>query len=104
MSYVIDRRLNGKNKSTVNRQRFLQRYRGHIKKAVEEAVRKTEGKVQLRQHILLKFYRSQHLPSRRQHLLRSSRPERRHCLGPYPRTPKKSSHASSETFPQCYHR
>lgn len=38
MSYVIDRRLNGKNKSTVNRQRFLQRYRGHIKKAVEEAV------------------------------------------------------------------
>lgn len=37
MSYVIDRRLNGKNKSTVNRQRFLQRYRGHIKKAVEEA-------------------------------------------------------------------
>ncbi|MBD3735155.1 MAG: YeaH/YhbH family protein [Pseudomonas balearica] len=38
MSYVIDRRLNGKNKSMVNRQRFLQRYRGHIKKAVEEAV------------------------------------------------------------------
>lgn len=38
MSYVIDRRLNGKNKSTVNRQRFLQRYRGHIKKALEEAV------------------------------------------------------------------
>jgi uncharacterized sporulation protein YeaH/YhbH (DUF444 family) len=27
MSYVIDRRLNGKNKSTVNRQRFLRRYR-----------------------------------------------------------------------------
>jgi uncharacterized sporulation protein YeaH/YhbH (DUF444 family) len=38
MSYVIDRRLNGKNKSTVNRQRFLSRYRGHIKKSVEEAV------------------------------------------------------------------
>lgn len=38
MSYVIDRRLNGKNKSTVNRQRFLRRYRDHIKKAVEEAV------------------------------------------------------------------
>ncbi len=38
MSYVIDRRLNGKNKSTVNRQRFLRRYRSHIKKAVEEAV------------------------------------------------------------------
>jgi uncharacterized sporulation protein YeaH/YhbH (DUF444 family) len=38
MSYVIDRRLNGKNKSTVNRNRFLRRYRDHIKKAVEEAV------------------------------------------------------------------
>ena len=38
MGYVIDRRLNGKNKSTVNRQRFLRRYRDHIKKAVEEAV------------------------------------------------------------------
>lgn len=38
MSYVIDRRLNGKNKSMVNRQRFLRRYREHIKKAVEEAV------------------------------------------------------------------
>ena len=30
MSYVIDRRLNGKNKSTVNRQRFIRRYRDHI--------------------------------------------------------------------------
>lgn len=38
MSYVIDRRLNGKNKSTVNRQRFLRRYKDHIKKAVDEAV------------------------------------------------------------------
>ncbi len=38
MSYVIDRRLNGKNKSTVNRQRFIRRYRDHIKKAVEDAV------------------------------------------------------------------
>ncbi|WP_150305170.1 YeaH/YhbH family protein [Pseudomonas saliphila] len=38
MSYVIDRRLNGKNKSTVNRQRFLRRYKSHIKKAVEQAV------------------------------------------------------------------
>lgn len=38
MSYVIDRRLNQKHKSTVNRQRFLQRYRKHVKKAVEEAV------------------------------------------------------------------
>ncbi len=40
MSYVIDRRLNGKNKSMVNRQRFLRRYRDHIKKAVEDAVGK----------------------------------------------------------------
>ena len=40
MSYVIDRRLNGKNKSTVNRQRFLRRYRHLIKTAVEEAVSK----------------------------------------------------------------
>lgn len=38
MSYLIDRRLNGKNKSTVNRQRFLRRYRKHIKKAVSNAV------------------------------------------------------------------
>ncbi len=40
MSYVIDRRPNGRNKSAVNRQRFLQRYRKHIKKAVAEAVSK----------------------------------------------------------------
>ena len=40
MSIIIDRRLNGKNKSTVNRQRFLERYRKHIKKAVSEAVNK----------------------------------------------------------------
>ncbi|OPX56172.1 hypothetical protein SAMN02745127_00739 [Oceanospirillum multiglobuliferum] len=38
MSFIIDRRLNGKNKSAVNRQRFLHRYRGHIKKAVTDAV------------------------------------------------------------------
>ncbi len=38
MSYIIDRRLNSKNKSMVNRQRFLRRYRSHIKKAVSEAV------------------------------------------------------------------
>ncbi|WP_317930388.1 YeaH/YhbH family protein [Halioxenophilus sp. WMMB6] len=38
MSYIIDRRLNAKNKSMVNRQRFLRRYRSHIKKAVSEAV------------------------------------------------------------------
>jgi len=40
MSYIIDRRLNGKNKSMVNRQRFLRRYKSHIKKAVTEAVNK----------------------------------------------------------------
>jgi len=38
MSYVIARRLNGKNKSTVNRQRFLKRYQQHIKEAVSDAV------------------------------------------------------------------
>ncbi|WP_370981240.1 YeaH/YhbH family protein [Agaribacterium sp. ZY112] len=40
MSYIIDRRLNSKNKSTVNRQRFLRRYRKHIRKAVSDAVDK----------------------------------------------------------------
>lgn len=40
MSYIVDRRLNSKKKSTVNRQRFLRRYREHIKKAVSEAVDK----------------------------------------------------------------
>jgi len=38
MSYIIDRRLNSKKKSTVNRQRFLKRYKKHIKRAVEESV------------------------------------------------------------------
>ena len=40
MSYIVDRRLNAKNKSTVNRQRFMERYRQHIKKAVSESVNK----------------------------------------------------------------
>ncbi len=40
MSYIVDRRLNGKNKSAVNRNRFLRRYKGHIKKAVADAVTK----------------------------------------------------------------
>jgi uncharacterized sporulation protein YeaH/YhbH (DUF444 family) len=40
ISHIIDRRLNGKNKSAVNRDRFLRRYRAHIKKAVTEAVGK----------------------------------------------------------------
>ncbi len=40
MSYIVDRRLNAKNKSTVNRDRFLRRYKQHIKKAVSDAVDK----------------------------------------------------------------
>jgi uncharacterized sporulation protein YeaH/YhbH (DUF444 family) len=40
MSYFIDRRLNGKNKSLVNRQRFMHRYKKHIKQAVSEAINK----------------------------------------------------------------
>ena len=40
MSYIIDRRLNSKDKSAVNRQRFLKRYRKHIKRAVSDAVSK----------------------------------------------------------------
>ena len=39
MTYVIDRRLNSRNKSAVNRQRFLKRYKSHIQKAVQEAVK-----------------------------------------------------------------
>ena len=38
MSYIVDRRLNSKNKSTVNRERFLRRYQQHIKKAVAKAI------------------------------------------------------------------
>jgi len=38
MPYIIDRRLNSKNKNTVNRQRFLRRYRKQIKKSVSEAI------------------------------------------------------------------
>lgn len=38
MSYIIDRRLNSKNKSTVNRQRFLKRYRKQIRRSVSDAI------------------------------------------------------------------
>ncbi|PRY63554.1 hypothetical protein B0H98_108149 [Vreelandella songnenensis] len=38
MTYFIDRRPNAKHKSAVNRQRFLERYRKHIKRSVEDAV------------------------------------------------------------------
>lgn len=40
MAHFIDRRLNGKNKSAVNRQRFLRRYKAQIKKAVAESISK----------------------------------------------------------------
>lgn len=35
---VIDRRLNGKNKNAVNRQRFLRRFKKQIRKAVSDAI------------------------------------------------------------------
>jgi len=38
VSRFIDRRLNGKNKSAVNRQRFIRRYKDQIKKAVSDAI------------------------------------------------------------------
>jgi uncharacterized protein len=38
MAHFIDRRLNGKNKSSVNRQRFIRRYKQQIKKAVSDAI------------------------------------------------------------------
>ena len=37
---IIDRRPNGKHKGAVNRQRFLRRYRKHIKEAVSDAANK----------------------------------------------------------------
>ena len=37
-SIIIDRRLNSKGKSTVNRERFMHRYRKHIRRAVNKAV------------------------------------------------------------------
>jgi uncharacterized sporulation protein YeaH/YhbH (DUF444 family) len=39
-TWFIDRRLNGKNKSTVNRQRFLRRYKAQIKQSISEAINK----------------------------------------------------------------
>ena len=35
MNYLIDRRLNGRNKSAVNRERFIRRYKDHIRRAVK---------------------------------------------------------------------
>lgn len=39
MTYLIDRRLQGKNRSAVNRERFLRRYKGQIKDAVARAIK-----------------------------------------------------------------
>ncbi len=38
MTQVIDRRLNGKNKSAVNRQRFIRRFKSQIRRAVSDAI------------------------------------------------------------------
>jgi uncharacterized protein len=40
MSYIIDRRLNGRHKSMVNRQRFLDRYKAQIRESVADAASK----------------------------------------------------------------
>jgi len=39
MAQLIDRRLNGKNKSAINRERFLRRFRGQIKEAVAKSIK-----------------------------------------------------------------
>lgn len=39
MATLIDRRLDGKNKSAVNRQRFIRRFKNQIKKAVTESMK-----------------------------------------------------------------
>ena len=39
MVHLIDRRVQGKNKSAPNRERFLQRYKGQIKAAVARAIK-----------------------------------------------------------------
>jgi len=36
--YLIDRRLNGRNKSAVNRERFLRRYKEHVRRAVKDMI------------------------------------------------------------------
>ena len=38
MMHLIDRRLNGRNKSAVNRERFLRRYKEHIRRAVKDMI------------------------------------------------------------------
>jgi uncharacterized sporulation protein YeaH/YhbH (DUF444 family) len=39
LTYLIDRRLQGKNKSAINRERFLRRYKSQIKDAVGRAIK-----------------------------------------------------------------
>jgi hypothetical protein len=38
MLQLIDRRLNGRNKSAVNRERFIRRYKDHIRRAVKDMI------------------------------------------------------------------
>ncbi len=38
MLHLIDRRLNGRNKSAVNRERFLRRYKEHVRRAVKDMI------------------------------------------------------------------
>jgi len=40
MSRIIDKRLNGKNNSAVNRQRFIRRYKKQIKQTVSDSISK----------------------------------------------------------------
>jgi len=42
MSYLVDRRPNGRNKSAVNRERFLRRYKAQVREAVKRMVGKRE--------------------------------------------------------------
>jgi uncharacterized sporulation protein YeaH/YhbH (DUF444 family) len=39
LAYLIDRRLQGKNKSAINRERFLRRYKEQVKEAVTRAIK-----------------------------------------------------------------
>ncbi len=38
MLHLIDRRLNGRNKSAVNRERFLRRYKEHVRRSVQDMI------------------------------------------------------------------
>jgi uncharacterized protein len=40
MNLLIDRRLNGRNKSVVNRERFIRRYKAQIREAVTQAIKR----------------------------------------------------------------